>query len=55
MNTYSAKPFVSHDGKDENGVRAEVKVVKGYGKVVNIEPSCAGKSFKVSFSVESTT
>lgn len=53
-NTYSTKPFVSHDGVDEKGVRAEVKVVTGYGNIAKIEASDAGKSFKVSFSVENT-
>lgn len=53
-NTYSAKPFISYDGLDEKGVRAEVKVVTGYGTPANIEPSSAGKSFKVSFAVENT-
>lgn len=51
VDTYSAKPFISYDGVDENGVRAEVKVVTGYGHVDSIEPSKAGKSFKVAFRV----
>lgn len=54
MSTYSARPFISYDGPDENGVRAEVKVTKGFGNVSTIEPSAAGKAFKVSFSVENT-
>ena len=54
VNTYSTKPFISYDGADENGVRAEVKVVTGYGTVSEIESSKAGKSFKISFAVENT-
>ena len=52
--TYSSRPFISHDGPDENGFRAEVKVVTGFGHVDNIEKSSAGKSAKVSFAVENT-
>lgn len=54
VNTYSAKPFVSYDGVDENGVRAEVNVVLGFGHVESVEPSKAGKSFKVSFKVDNS-
>ena len=54
LGTYSTRPFITHDGVDENGIRAEVKVVAGYGLVDNIEKSKAGKSAKVSFSVENT-
>lgn len=53
-NTYSSRPFVSHDGPDTNGFRAEVKVVTGFGHVDSIEKSKAGKSAKVSFKVENT-
>lgn len=52
--TYSGRPFISHDGPDDSGFRAEVKVVTGFGHVDNIEKSAAGKSAKVSFSVENT-
>ncbi len=52
--TYSAKPFFSHDGKDDNGIRAEVKVVTGYGDVTSIEDSKGGKSKKVEFAVSNT-
>lgn len=52
--TYSARPFISHDGPDENKIRAEVKVVTGFGNVASVDPSDAGKSGKVSFSVENT-
>lgn len=52
--TFSAKPFVSKDGKDANGHRAEVKVVVGFGDVSNIETSSAGKSHKTSFAVANT-
>lgn len=52
--TYSSRPFISYDGPDEDNVRAEVKVVTGFGTVDSIETSKAGKSQKVSFSVENT-
>ena len=52
--TWSAKPFISYDGKDEKGVRAEVKVVTGFGEVAKITPSGKGGSMKVDFSVENT-
>lgn len=54
METYSSTPFISLDGADAEGKRAEVKVVTGYGRVKEVEPSKAGKSFKVSFEVENT-
>lgn len=52
--TYSSRPFISHDGPDANGVRAEVKVVTGVGDIASVEPSEKGKSAKVSFSVSNT-
>lgn len=52
--TYSSKPFISYDGKDDQGVRAEVKVVLGYGHIFDIEDSDKGKAAKVSFKVENT-
>ncbi len=52
--TYSSRPFITHDGPDETGHRAEVKVVTGYGKIFATEASGAGKSIKVSFIVENT-
>lgn len=52
--TYSARPFISHDGPDDNKIRAEVKVVTGFGNIASVDPSDAGKSGKVSFSVENT-
>lgn len=52
--TYSGRPFISHDGPDDNGFRAEIKVVTGFGHVDSIEKSAAGKSAKVSFAVENT-
>lgn len=52
--TYSSSPFISHDGEDENGVRAEVKVVKGFGHVKEIEPSDKGVAAKVVFKVANT-
>lgn len=52
--TYSSHPFISHDGLDENGIRAEVRVVTGYGNIKDIEPSANGKASNVIFSVENT-
>lgn len=52
--TYSSRPFISYDGPDENKIRAEVKVVTGFGNVASVSASDAGKSGKVSFSVENT-
>lgn len=54
VDTYSARPFISHDGPDENNIRAEVKVVTGFGNIAAVDPSDAGKSGKVSFAVENT-
>ena len=31
-NLFTAKPFISHDGPDENKVRAEVEVFTGFSK-----------------------
>ena len=52
--TFSAAPFISHDGIDSEGVRAEVSVVLGYGDVASIEDSKNGKTKKVSFEVSNT-
>ena len=30
---FIARPFISHDGTDNNGVRAEVKVITGHALV----------------------
>lgn len=46
---WSAAPFISYDGVDNQGVRAEVKVVKGCGLISSIEESDKGKAIKVSF------
>jgi len=54
MDTYSRKPFITHDKIDENGVRAEVKVITGFGVPEKINPSDKGKSQNVSFRVENT-
>lgn len=54
MSTYSSKPFILLDGEDNNGVRAEVKVIKGFGVVSAIEPTGPGKANNVFFSVENT-
>ena len=48
-NLFTAKPFISHDGPDENKVRAEVQVSTGYSTIADVEDSDNGKSKKVSF------
>lgn len=50
--TYSQKPFISYDGPDANGIRAEVKVLMGVGHISSIKPSDKGKSSNVVFTVE---
>lgn len=50
--TWSSKPFVSYDGPDKDGVRAEVKVATGYGNVINLKRSSKGKTQNVTISVE---
>jgi len=52
--TFSAKPFFSKDGLDSEGVRAEVKVVIGYGIVQDLTPSKKGNSNNVQFAVRNT-
>lgn len=52
--TFSAAPFISKDGLDNDGVRAEVKVVIGYGLVHAVTASDKGKSEKVEFIVNNT-
>lgn len=48
--TYTRHPFVSEDGADNRGIRAEVKVITGFGYVSKaIEES--EKSLKVNFDV----
>lgn len=54
METYSSHPFISHDGIDSQGVRAEVRVVMGYGKIHDVEESEKGKASNVTFKVENT-
>ena len=49
MRFFSNKPFVSKDGVDNTGIRAEVRVSLGFGEVKEITPSAAGKNIKVSF------
>lgn len=39
VKTYQGHPFITHDGKDENGVRAEVRVLTGFGHVAEIDES----------------
>lgn len=52
--TYSTKPFITHDGIDNNGDRAEVKVVMGFGDIIDIEDSKNGKSKKITFAVSNS-
>lgn len=52
--TYSSRPFISKDGIDSNGVRAEVKVVMGYGNIFEVEASDRGKASNVTFKVDNT-
>ena len=52
--TFSAKPFISLDGIDDSGLRAEVKVVIGFGDVASITDSTSGKTKKIEFSVSNT-
>lgn len=54
MSTYSRAPFISYDGKDDKGLRAEVKVVVGYGDIFDVEDSDNGKAAKVTFKVENS-
>ena len=54
MDTWSAKPFISRDGFDDDGVRAEVKVIVGVGRIKKIEESDNGKASQVIFSVSNT-
>lgn len=54
MDTWSAKPFISHDGFDDDGVRAEVKVIVGVGRIKKIEESDNGRASQVIFSVSNT-
>lgn len=53
-NTWSGKAFVSHDGPDETGLRAEVKVTKGFGVVTDLKQSGKGKAANAVFTVENT-
>lgn len=52
--TWSARPFVAYDGPDENKVRAEIHVVKGFGRILKIESSSKGESNQVFFDVSNT-
>lgn len=52
--TYSSNPFISHDGPDAEGHRAEVKVVTGLGMISNKKKSDAGKAYNVIFDVDNT-
>lgn len=54
METFSKAPFITHDGIDANGVRAEVKVQSGLGKIEEIKKSKAGKARNVIISADNT-
>lgn len=50
-NTWSSRPFISHDAPDEKGIRAEVKVITGYGDVKDVSLSGKGKAKNIKFEV----
>lgn len=52
--TYSSAPFISHDAPDDKGIRAEIKVVTGFGKIFEIDGSDKGKARNVVFKVDNT-
>lgn len=52
--TFSRAPFISLDGVDNDGVRAEVRVVIGYGDVVQVKPTESGKTNNIEFAVSNT-
>lgn len=54
LKTYSSHPFISYDGPDNKGIRAEIRVVKGYGRVADVEKSDNGKAGNVIFTVDNT-
>lgn len=47
-----SQEFISHDGADNNGIRAEVVVVKGRGKVTDVVLGNKDRSVQVSFMEE---
>lgn len=47
-----SQEFISHDGADANGIRAEVVVVKGRGKVTDVVLGNKDRSVQVSFMEE---
>lgn len=47
--TWMGKPFISYDGEDQQGVRAEVMVYRGLANVHTIEDKQEGGSVKFSF------
>ena len=51
LETRSNPPIIGLDGPDANGVRAEVKILTGYGHVESITPSGNGNSNNVVFVV----
>lgn len=48
-NEFIAKPFISHDGTDSNGIRAEVKVITGHALVSEKTKPKSRDSSMVSF------
>lgn len=52
VDTWSSKPFISYDGKDERGIRAEVRVLTGFGVVEKINDSKKGKARQAFFLVD---
>lgn len=54
MSTYSRRAFVSFDGPDEDGNRAEVLVTTGFGHVSEIKDSKGGRAKNIIFEVENT-
>lgn len=51
---WSAKPFVSYDAPDDNGNRAELLVIKGYGTPSLKMESDSGKATSYQFKVDNT-
>jgi len=52
-NGFWSTAFIGLDGKDEKGQRAEVRVIKGFGKVAKITDSDAGNASQFTFEYDS--
>lgn len=50
--TFVAKPFITKDGADPQGIRAEVKVLTGYGDIKETKTSAGGKMTNIVFTGE---